>query len=36
MGGDYAPEETVKGAVSAAENDDLEVLLVGPQGAVEA
>jgi len=36
MGGDYAPEEIVKGAVSAAEGDGLEVLLVGPQDAVGA
>ena len=36
MGGDYAPEEIVKGAVSAAQGDGLEVLLVGPQDIVEA
>jgi len=29
MGGDYAPEETVKGAVLAAQKDDVEVFLVG-------
>ncbi|MBA7696864.1 Phosphate acyltransferase [subsurface metagenome] len=35
MGGDYAPEEIVKGAVLAAEkNDDVEVILVGPSDAV--
>jgi len=30
MGGDYAPEEIVKGAVAAAEKGDIEPLLVGP------
>ncbi len=29
MGGDYAPEEIVKGAVLAAQKDDVEVFLVG-------
>jgi len=29
MGGDYAPEEVVKGAVLAAQENDVEVLLVG-------
>ncbi len=29
MGGDYAPEEVVKGAVLAAQQDDVEVFLVG-------
>jgi len=29
MGGDYAPEEIVKGALLAARKDDLEVFLVG-------
>jgi len=29
MGGDYAPEEIVKGAVLAARKDDVEILLVG-------
>ncbi|MCD6600044.1 MAG: phosphate acyltransferase PlsX [Dehalococcoidia bacterium] len=30
MGGDYAPEEIVKGAIMAAQNGDVEILLVGP------
>lgn len=36
MGGDYAPEEIIKGAVLAAEknNDDMEVILVGPKDTV--
>jgi len=29
MGGDYAPEEVVKGAVSALEERDLEIILLG-------
>jgi len=29
MGGDYAPEEIVKGAVLAAQKDDVEIFLVG-------
>jgi glycerol-3-phosphate acyltransferase PlsX len=36
MGGDYAPGEIVKGAVAAAEKDDVEVILVGPTDSVEA
>jgi len=36
MGGDYAPGEIVKGVVSAAEKDGLEILLVGPTDIVEA
>lgn len=36
MGGDYAPGEIVKGAVAAAEKDDIEVILVGPINTVEA
>lgn len=35
MGGDYAPSETVRGAVEAARRWGLEVLLVGPPGAVK-
>ncbi|NWF77031.1 MAG: phosphate acyltransferase PlsX [Chloroflexi bacterium] len=35
MGGDYAPEEIVKGAVLAAQKDDLEILLVGSPGILE-
>ena len=34
MGGDYAPEEIVKGAVLAAEKNDVEVALVGPKDIV--
>jgi glycerol-3-phosphate acyltransferase PlsX len=36
MGGDYAPREIVKGAVLAAEKNDVEVMLVGPPDAVES
>ncbi len=36
MGGDYAPGEIVKGAVAAAERDDVEVILVGPSDSIEA
>ena len=36
MGGDYAPGETVKGAVNALRSVNAELLLVGDQGAVEA
>ena len=36
MGGDYAPGEIVKGAVAAAEKDDIEVILVGAMNTVEA
>ena len=36
MGGDYAPQETVKGAVAALEQGDVELLLVGDAEAVEA
>jgi len=35
MGGDYAPAEIVKGAVAAAVNDDIEILLVGEKETVE-
>ena len=31
MGGDYAPEEIVKGAVAAAEQHGYEILLVGQE-----
>jgi glycerol-3-phosphate acyltransferase PlsX len=34
MGGDYAPEEIVKGAVLAAEQSDVEIILSGPEDAV--
>ena len=30
MGGDYAPEEIVKGAVFAAQKDDVKIVLTGP------
>ena len=36
MGGDYAPEETVKGAIQALKSSNGELLLVGDRGAVEA
>jgi glycerol-3-phosphate acyltransferase PlsX len=35
MGGDYAPEEVVKGAVLTAQKDDLEILLVGSPDIIE-
>jgi glycerol-3-phosphate acyltransferase PlsX len=35
MGGDYAPEEIVKGAVLAARNDDVEIFLVGTATVLE-
>jgi glycerol-3-phosphate acyltransferase PlsX len=35
MGGDYAPEEVVKGAVLAAEKDDVKIILVGPANILE-
>ena len=35
MGGDYAPEEVVKGAVLAAKKNDVEVLLVGSTNILE-
>ena len=36
MGGDYGPEETVKGAVQALQHDDVEILLVGDPDKVQA
>ena len=36
MGGDYAPGEIVKGAVLAAEKNDIDIALVGPLDIVEA
>ena len=36
MGGDYAPEETVKGAIQALRDSEAELLLVGDPSAVEA
>lgn len=35
MGGDYAPQEIVKGAVLAAQKDDVEILLVGAKDVLE-
>lgn len=35
MGGDYAPEETVRGAIEAAKVFDVEVILVGRQDYIE-
>jgi len=35
MGGDYAPEEVVKGAVQAAKELDVEIILVGQKDVVE-
>lgn len=35
MGGDYAPEEVVKGAVSALEKRDLEIILLGNREKVK-
>ncbi|HID63292.1 MAG TPA: phosphate acyltransferase PlsX [Anaerolineae bacterium] len=34
MGGDYAPAEVVKGAVQAARNGGVEIILVGPEERV--
>ena len=36
MGGDFGPEETVKGAIQAMENDAIDLLLVGDPKLVEA
>jgi glycerol-3-phosphate acyltransferase PlsX len=36
MGGDFAPEEIVSGAVAAAEKGDVEPILVGPLSILEA
>ncbi len=35
MGGDYAPQEVVKGAVEAAQEFGIEIILVGQQEAVQ-
>jgi len=35
MGGDYAPEEVVKGAVLAAQKNDVEIVLVGSTNILE-
>ena len=34
MGGDYAPEEVVKGAIGAAREDGIELILVGDEDAI--
>ena len=34
MGGDHAPEETVKGAVQALEAENIELVLVGDRQEV--
>jgi glycerol-3-phosphate acyltransferase PlsX len=36
MGGDYAPDEIVKGALQAAKDLGVEIILVGPKQALEA
>ena len=36
MGGDYGPEETVKGAMRALEADNIEITLVGDKDRVDA
>lgn len=36
MGGDFAPEEIIKGAVMAARSDGIEIILVGPEDVLEA
>lgn len=36
MGGDYAPEEIIKGAVAGARQYDVGLILVGPQDRIEA
>ena len=35
MGGDHGPDETVKGALDAAKDNNAEIILVGDQGLVE-
>lgn len=35
MGGDYAPQEIVKGAIRAAEKDGIETILVGSEDAIQ-
>jgi glycerol-3-phosphate acyltransferase PlsX len=36
MGGDYAPDEIVKGALQAAKDLGVEIILIGPKQALEA
>ena len=31
MGGDYAPDEVIKGSLEALQSDEIDILLVGPQ-----
>ncbi len=35
MGGDHAPEEIIKGAIAAADDNNLEVVLVGQESVVQ-
>ena len=35
MGGDYAPGEVVKGAVQAARDLNVEIILAGPEAEVQ-
>ena len=34
MGGDFAPEEIVKGTVQAAKELDVEILIIGPEDRI--
>ena len=36
MGGDFAPEEIIKGSVSGAREHDVGIIFVGPQDCIEA
>ena len=36
MGGDFAPEEIIKGSVAGAREYDVGIILVGPQERIEA
>ena len=36
MGGDFAPEEVVKGSVSGAREHEVGIILVGPEEIVQA
>lgn len=35
MGGDYAPSEVIKGAIDAAQQGDIEIILVGPMAILQ-
>jgi len=35
MGGDYAPEEVIKGAILALQERDLEIILLGDIGKIK-